>query len=39
MDSDPRRTALVKTSSIYKDRTVLSSERAPHNNKTLSIKQ
>jgi hypothetical protein len=38
MDSDPRKTALARTSSIYK-RPVLSSERAPHKNKALTVKQ
>jgi hypothetical protein len=34
-DPDPRKTALAKASSIYK-RLVLSSQRAPHKNKTVT---
>jgi hypothetical protein len=38
-DSDPRNTALARASSIYKWQPVLSSERAPHKNKTVTVKQ
>jgi hypothetical protein len=37
--SDPRKTALARASSIYKSRPVLSSEREPQGNKTLTVKQ
>jgi hypothetical protein len=42
MDSDPRKTTLARASSIYKknkNRPVLSSERAPHKNKTVTVKE
>jgi hypothetical protein len=39
-DSDPRNTALVRaSSSIYKRQAVLSSERAPLEKKTLTVKE
>jgi hypothetical protein len=38
-DSDPRKTALARASSIYKDRPILSSERAPDESKTVTVKQ
>jgi hypothetical protein len=36
--SDPRKTALARTSRIKKYRSVLSSERAPQKNKTVTVK-
>jgi hypothetical protein len=38
-DTDLRKTALARTSSIYKGRPVLSSERALHKNMTVTVKQ
>jgi hypothetical protein len=35
----PRKTSLARASSIKKDRPVLSSERAPHKNKTVTAKE
>jgi hypothetical protein len=39
MDSDPRKTALAAPAAYITDRPVLSSERAPHENKTATVKQ
>jgi hypothetical protein len=40
MDSDQTKTALARASRIYiKDRPVLSSERAPHRNNTVTVEQ
>jgi hypothetical protein len=39
MDSDPRKTVLARASSIYKDRPILSPERTPHKNKTVTLKE
>jgi hypothetical protein len=36
-DWDPRKTTLARANSIYKDRPVLSSESAPHKNKTVTV--
>jgi hypothetical protein len=38
-DSEPRKTALARASSICKIGPVLSSERASHKNKTVTVKQ
>jgi hypothetical protein len=38
-DSDPRKTALAKPAAYTQNRPVLSSERAPHKNKTVTVKQ
>jgi hypothetical protein len=38
-DSDSRKAALARASSIAKDRPVLSSKRTPHKNKTVTVKQ
>jgi hypothetical protein len=35
----PRKTALARASIIYKRQTVLSSKRAPHKNKTVTVKE
>jgi hypothetical protein len=39
MDSDPRKTTLARASSTYKRRPVLSSEKAPHKNMTVTVKE
>jgi hypothetical protein len=36
-DSDSRKTALAKPAAYEKDRPVLSSERAPHKNKAITV--
>jgi hypothetical protein len=38
-DSDPRKTALPRPAAYTKDRPVLSSERATHKNKTVTVKE
>jgi hypothetical protein len=39
MGLGPEKGYLARTSSIYKNRPVLSSERAPHRNKTVTGKE
>jgi hypothetical protein len=38
-DSEPRKTTLARPSAYAKDRPVLSSERAPCKNKTITVKE
>jgi hypothetical protein len=38
-DSDPRKSALARTSCIYTDRPVLLLERAPHKTRTVTVRQ
>jgi hypothetical protein len=37
--TDPRKTMLARASTIYKDRPVLSSERAPHKDRNVTVKE